>query len=48
MKYVSTRGDRTERAFSEILLEGLPAYLQRIQAQISEAAIAVQKAYFLH
>jgi uncharacterized alpha-E superfamily protein len=32
----------------EILTEGLPAYLQRIQAQIGDAAMAVQKAYFLH
>jgi uncharacterized alpha-E superfamily protein len=32
----------------EILSEGLPSYLQKIQAQISEAAMAVQKAYFLH
>jgi len=32
----------------EILAEGLPTYLQRIQAQGAEAALAVQKAYFLH
>ena len=32
----------------EILGEGLPAYLQRIQAQVGDAALAVQKAYFLH
>ncbi len=32
----------------EILSEGLPAYLQRIQARASDAALAVQKAYFLH
>jgi uncharacterized alpha-E superfamily protein len=32
----------------EILDEGLPAYLQRIQARASDAALAVQKAYFLH
>ena len=32
----------------EILMEGLPAYLQRIQSQIAEVAMAVQKAYFLH
>ena len=32
----------------EILAEGLPAYLQRIQARASDAALAVQKAYFLH
>ena len=33
---------------SEILNEGLPAYLQKIQFQVGEAAMAVQKAYFLH
>ena len=33
---------------SEVLTDGLPAYLQRIRAQISETALAVQKAYFLH
>lgn len=33
---------------NEILGEGLPAYLQRIQAQVADAAISVQKAYFLH
>jgi uncharacterized alpha-E superfamily protein len=33
---------------SEILNEGLPNYLQRIQAQVAEAALAVQKAYFLN
>ena len=32
----------------EILLEGLPQYLQRIQTAISDAALAIQKAYFLH
>ena len=32
----------------EILDEGLPAYLQRLQARASDAALAVQKAYFLH
>ncbi len=32
----------------EILLDGLPAYLQKIQNQVAEAALAVQKAYFLH
>jgi uncharacterized alpha-E superfamily protein len=32
----------------EVVAEGLPAYLQRIQAQVAEAALAVQKAYFLH
>jgi uncharacterized alpha-E superfamily protein len=33
---------------SEILLEGLPAYLQRIQTNVAETAAAVQKSYFLH
>jgi uncharacterized alpha-E superfamily protein len=33
---------------SEILLEGLPAYLQRIQTHVAESAAAVQKSYFLH
>ena len=33
---------------SEIMQEGLPAYLNRIQNDLSEAALAVQKAYFLH
>ncbi len=32
----------------EILNEGLPAYLQKIQSQVADAAMAVQKAYFLH
>ena len=32
----------------EILMEGLPAYLQRIQSQVAEVAMAIQKAYFLH
>jgi uncharacterized alpha-E superfamily protein len=32
----------------EILHGGLPAYLQNIQNQIAAAALAVQKAYFLH
>jgi uncharacterized alpha-E superfamily protein len=32
----------------EILSEGLPGYLQRIQTAFAEAALAVQKAYFLH
>jgi uncharacterized alpha-E superfamily protein len=31
----------------EILAEGLPNYLQRIQSAIADAAMAVQKAYFL-
>ena len=33
---------------AEILAEGVPAYLQKIQTGIAEAAMAVQKAYFLH
>jgi uncharacterized alpha-E superfamily protein len=33
---------------SEILNEGLPAYLQKIQSQIADAAMAVQQSYFLH
>ncbi|HEV7298175.1 MAG TPA: alpha-E domain-containing protein [Tepidisphaeraceae bacterium] len=32
----------------EILAEGLPAYLQRIQAAVNDTALAVQKTYFLH
>jgi len=32
----------------EILHEGLPAYLQKIQASINDTALAVQKTYFLH
>jgi uncharacterized alpha-E superfamily protein len=32
----------------EILSQGLPAYLEAIQNALNEAAIAVQKAYFLH
>jgi uncharacterized alpha-E superfamily protein len=32
----------------EILNQGLPAYLENIQTAIAEAAMAVQKAYFLH
>lgn len=32
----------------EMLEEGLPAYLQKIQNQVAEAALAVQKSYFLH
>jgi uncharacterized alpha-E superfamily protein len=33
---------------SEILAEGIPAYLQKIQDGVAEAAMALQKAYFLH
>jgi uncharacterized alpha-E superfamily protein len=32
----------------EVLANGLPAYLQNIQSALSDAAMAVQKAYFLH
>jgi uncharacterized alpha-E superfamily protein len=33
---------------AEILGEGLPAYLTRIQTNVAEAGFAVQKSYFLH
>ncbi len=33
---------------AEIFADGLPAYLQNLQEQIGEAAMAVQKSYFLH
>jgi uncharacterized alpha-E superfamily protein len=33
---------------SEILDDGIPAYLQKIQHAVADAAIALQKAYFLH
>jgi len=33
---------------TEVLSVGLPAYLRRIQAQIADASMAVQRAYFLH
>jgi len=33
---------------SEILTEGIPAYLQRIQTTVHEAAMAVQQSYFMH
>lgn len=33
---------------SEILADGLHAYLQKIRNQIAETALAVQKTYFLH
>ncbi len=32
----------------ELFAEGLPAYLQKLQLNIAEAAMAVQKSYFLH
>ena len=44
MKYISTRGDRTERAFSEILLEGLAPdgglYLPTHYPQVDSATLA--------
>jgi uncharacterized alpha-E superfamily protein len=33
---------------SEILSEGLPSYLHRIQTNVAEAGFSVQKSYFLH
>ena len=33
---------------AEILAEGIPAYLQKIQTGVAESAMALQKAYFLH
>jgi uncharacterized alpha-E superfamily protein len=33
---------------SEVLIGGLPSYLQGIQAGIADAAVGIQKAYFLH
>lgn len=33
---------------SEILTEGVPNYLQRIQASVNDAAAALQQSYFLH
>jgi uncharacterized alpha-E superfamily protein len=33
---------------SEILADGLPSYLQKIQSSLADAALAVQQAYFLH
>jgi uncharacterized alpha-E superfamily protein len=33
---------------SEILSEGIPGYAQKIQAQVAEAGLAVQKRYFLY
>ena len=33
---------------SEILSEGLPSYLTKIQTHVAEAGFAVQKSYFLH
>lgn len=33
---------------SEILAEGIPKYLQRVQTTLHEAAVAVQQSYFMH
>jgi uncharacterized alpha-E superfamily protein len=33
---------------SEIASEGVPGYMQRVQGQIADAALAVQKSYFLY
>jgi hypothetical protein len=33
---------------NEILSEGLPSYLHRIQTNVAEAGFSVQKSYFLH
>ena len=33
---------------SEILGEGIPNYLQRIQTAVHDAAVAVQQSYFMH
>ncbi|MGA2581696.1 MAG: alpha-E domain-containing protein [Tepidisphaeraceae bacterium] len=33
---------------TEILAEGIPNYVQRIQAAVNDAALAVQQTYFLH
>lgn len=33
---------------SEILADGLPDYLQKVQTHIADAALCVQRAYFLH
>ena len=43
MKYISTRGDKTERGFSEILLEGLAPdgglYLPTSYPKIDDATL---------
>lgn len=43
MKYISTRGDKTERGFSDILLEGLAPdgglYLPKSYPQVSDATL---------
>jgi len=46
--WAEVRAQFSEAEVSELLADGLPAYLQRIQALVAEAALAVQKAYFLH
>jgi uncharacterized alpha-E superfamily protein len=33
---------------SEVLADGLPQYLQKIQGAVHEAAVAVQQSYFMH
>jgi uncharacterized alpha-E superfamily protein len=33
---------------SEILAEGIPSYLQRLQTTLHQAAVAVQQSYFMH
>lgn len=33
---------------AEIFADGLPAYLQKVQLDVAEAAMAIQKSYFLH
>ena len=44
MKYISTRGDRTPRSFSEILLEGLAPdgglYLPESYPRVDDATLA--------
>ena len=44
MKYISTRGDKTERGFSDILLEGLAPdgglYLPTHYPQVDAATLA--------
>ena len=43
MKYISTRGDQTERGFSDILLEGLAPdgglYLPKTYPQVDDATL---------
>ena len=48
MKYISTRGDKTERGFSEILLEGLAPdgglYLPTSYPKIDDATLTAWRA----